>query len=69
MRIAAALPRPDVELTLLVPYDRGDVVSRLHEHADVRSVDHGPEGTHIEARVPAWMLGELADFDVAATRA
>ena len=68
-RIAAALPRPDVELTLLVPYDRGDVVSRLHEHADVRSVDHGPEGTHSEARVPAWMLGELADFDVATTRA
>ena len=68
-RIAAQLPRPDIDLTLLVPYDRGDVVSRLHEHADVRSVEHGANGTHIEARVPAWMVGDLADFDVSTSPA
>jgi GTP-binding protein HflX len=68
-RIAAQLPRPEIELALLVPYDRGDVVSRLHQHADVRSVEHDADGTHIEARVPGWMLGELADFHPAASRA
>jgi GTP-binding protein HflX len=67
--IAAQLPRPDIDLTLLVPYDRGDVVSRLHQHAEVRSVEHGADGTHVEVRVPTWMVGELADFQAAAARA
>jgi len=68
-RVAAQLPRPDIAVTLLVPYDRGDVVSRLHQHADVRSVEHEADGTHIEAQVPAWMLGELAGFETAASPA
>ena len=33
-RIAGRLPQ-DVEVTLLVPYDRGDVVARVHEHGRV----------------------------------
>ena len=68
-RVATQLPRPDVDVTLLVPYDRGDVVSRLHTYADVQSVEHGADGTHVEARVPAWMVGELADFATAASPA
>ena len=29
--IADELPQPDVEVDVLVPYDRGDLVSRIHE--------------------------------------
>src|SRR3954462_15696147 len=37
-RIAELLPRPDVDVSILVPYDRGDVVSRVHEHGEVLGV-------------------------------
>ena len=68
-RIAEAIPRPDVEVTLLVPYDRGDLVARLHTHGDVISVQHTPEGSRIEARVPAWMVGDVAQYDEATSPA
>ena len=68
-RIAAELPRPDVAVSLLVPYDRGDLVARVHSHGDVQSVEHTEEGTRIEARVPGWLAGEAAEFDQAASPA
>jgi GTP-binding protein HflX len=61
-RIAADLPRPEIEVDLLVPYSRGDVVARLHAHADVQSLEHTVEGTRVAARVPGWMVGEVAAF-------
>ncbi|MDQ1703825.1 MAG: GTPase [Frankiaceae bacterium] len=61
-RIAAVLPKPDVEVLLLVPYERGDVVARVHAHGAVLSVEHTDEATRIEARVPGWMMAELSDF-------
>ena len=68
-RIAALLPRPDIEVALLVPYDRGDLVARLHTHGDVLSVEHTSAGTRIEARVPAWMVDEVTAYDEAASPA
>jgi len=68
-RIAADLPRPDVTVSLLLPYSRGDLVARVHSHGDVHSVEHTPEGTRIEAHVPGWMVGELAAYDEAASPA
>ena len=35
------------EVTLLVPYDRGDVVSYLYGHANVKSAAHEENGTVI----------------------
>src|SRR4051812_7842403 len=68
-RIAELLPRPDVDVSLLVPYDRGDVVARVHAHGEVLSVEHTLEGTRIHARVPAWLTGELAAYEAAASSA
>ncbi len=34
-RIDGRLPRPDVEITVLVPYPRGDLVARVHESGEV----------------------------------
>jgi GTPase len=61
-RIGDLLPRPDVDVSLLVPYNRGDVVSRVHEHGEVLAVTHTDEGTRIDARVPQLLAGELAAF-------
>ena len=60
--IAAELPRPDVELHVLVPYERGDVVSRVHETGEVLSSEHQPGGTLLHARVSEELAADLAEF-------
>ncbi len=44
-RIAEALPHPDVELELLVPFDRGDIVALAHERARVIDTRYDERGT------------------------
>jgi GTP-binding protein HflX len=46
-RVADTLPQWDVELDLLVPYDRGDVVSLAHQKARVLDTDYEEDGTRI----------------------
>ncbi|MFI6498437.1 GTPase HflX [Nonomuraea typhae] len=53
--IEQQLPRLDHEVRLLVPYERGDLVSRAHEEGEVVSVEHVEEGTILHA----WVLGSL----------
>jgi GTP-binding protein HflX len=57
--IAAALPRPNVPIDLVVPYARGDLVSRVHATGEVERVEHGPDGTRIVALVPPALAAEL----------
>ena len=46
-----------------MPYDHGEVVSRVHEHGEVRRPSHTAEvGTRLEATVPGWLAGELAGY-------
>jgi GTP-binding protein HflX len=47
-RIADTLPQWDVELDLLVPYDRGDVVSLAHQKARVLDTEYEEDGTRIK---------------------
>ncbi|MDQ2662321.1 MAG: GTPase HflX [Actinomycetota bacterium] len=63
--IARSLPDPAVEVDLLVPYDRGDVVSTLHETGRVLSVDYVEDGTRIRALASPEHAGQLAEFDAA----
>jgi GTP-binding protein HflX len=49
-----------VDLVITIPFDRGDLVSRIHEAGEVISEEHGPDGTTIKARVPAHLR---ATFD------
>lgn len=44
-RIAAALPHPDVELELLIPFDRGELVALAHERARVVETRYDERGT------------------------
>ena len=41
--IATRLPHPEVELTALVPYDRGDLVDRAHREGELLEVAHDAE--------------------------
>ncbi|HET6909719.1 MAG TPA: GTPase HflX [Mycobacteriales bacterium] len=65
--IADVLPQPDVRVSLLVPYNRGDLVSRLHEFGRVEAVHHVEAGTLITAWVPEWLGGEVRGFVIDAT--
>jgi GTP-binding protein HflX len=53
------LPRLDHEVHLLVPYERGDLISRAHKEGEVLSVDHVPDGTVLHARVLPSLFQEL----------
>ncbi len=61
--VEADLPRPQVEVAALLPYDRGDLVSRVHENGEVLSVEHTAEGTLLTARVNESLAGELAAYE------
>ncbi len=50
-RIDSALPRPPVAVEVLVPYDRGDLVARVHSEGEVLNEEHRAEGTLVTARV------------------
>lgn len=48
-RIAELLPNPEVELTVVVPYDRGDLVSLLHERGRIIETSYDEGGTRVHA--------------------
>ena len=50
-RLADMLPHPEIDATVLLPYDRGDLLARAHAHGEVLSEEHTAEGTHLHARV------------------
>lgn len=68
-RIAELLPAPEIELTLLVPYDRGEVISRLHVQGRVLSTDYREDGTLVTALVHPSRIDELRPFALAAPTA
>ncbi|WP_091645882.1 GTPase HflX [Micromonospora pallida] len=61
--IEARLPRPAVEVRVVLPYDRGDLVARVHRQGEVLSTAHLPEGTLLHVRVGDALAAELAPFE------
>ena len=61
-KIADRIPTPDVPVVLVIPYDRGDVVSALHAKAVIESTEYGEEGTLIHARVKKSDLPQFEEF-------
>jgi GTP-binding protein HflX len=59
------VPRPQVEVQVVVPYSRGDLVSRVHDDGEVLDSDHTAEGTYLRARVHQPLAVALASFAVA----
>lgn len=57
--MADRLPRPAVEIDLVVPYSRGDLISRVHSHGEVLAEEHLMEGTRLRARVDEALAAEI----------
>jgi len=51
-------------VSVLLPYDRGDLVSRLHTEAEILTSEHTEHGTRVEAKVNAALVDELAAYSV-----
>jgi len=56
------LPRPAVEVTVLLPYARGDLVDRVHRTGEVLSTRHIGGGTLLNARVTRELAAVLRPF-------
>lgn len=49
--IESLLPRPSIEINVVIPYERGDLVHAIHEQGEIFSEQYLSEGTSIHARV------------------
>ncbi|NBE82061.1 GTPase HflX [Micromonospora rubida] len=60
--IEQRLPSPAVEFRAVLPYDRGDLVARVHRQGEVLSTAHLPEGTLLHVRVGEALAAELTPY-------
>jgi GTPase len=58
------LPRLGVEFEALVPYARGDLIDRIHQHGEIDSMEHTGDGTLVRGRANEALAGELASYSV-----
>ncbi len=66
-RIEGRLPHPAVELRVLIPYARHDLVNRIHLEGELLGEpEHTGDGTLAHARVNPNLAGELTSFAVGA---
>jgi GTP-binding protein HflX len=61
-RLADILGGLDVEVSVLLPYSRGDLLSRIHADGSIISSEHQEAGTRVCARVPHALAASLAEF-------
>ena len=57
--IEADLPQSLTDIDVVVPYDRGDLLSRVYREGEVVSIDHDDAGSHLKARVPEVLAQDL----------
>jgi len=62
--IESSLPRPRIEIRTVLPYDRGDLVSQIHEHGEILSQEYLPEGTSLHAMVDGSLAHALEKYSV-----
>jgi GTPase len=61
-RVAEVLPKPPIEVELLVPFDRPEIVPWLYRRAQVVSAEETAEGTRVAARLSEAELPGVQDF-------
>jgi GTP-binding protein HflX len=61
-RMAELAAPTDTAVDVVIPYDRGDLVSRVHADGRVQQTEHISNGTRIKARVPVALAASLRQF-------
>ena len=62
--IERELPHPDVAFRVLLPYERGDLVNRIHQQGEIDSLEHTAEGSLVTGRANPDLAGELEQYAV-----
>ncbi|MTD16539.1 GTPase HflX [Nakamurella sp. YIM 132087] len=60
--LAQALPEPAVEVTALIPFTEGSLVSRIHAEGTVLAETHVADGTLLSAKVHRDLAGQLLNY-------
>ena len=61
-RLGELVEPREVAVDVTIPYDRGDLVARLHEEGRVDATEHTEDGTRVKARVPAALAAGLRQY-------
>lgn len=62
LAIAEKLPRPNVYVKVLIPYNHGELVSRMHLNSEIIKLEYQENGTYLEARVNEDLAAELKGY-------
>jgi len=60
-RVEELLPRRWVPVDLVIPFDRGELISRLHASGRVDSVEYRDDGTHVIGQAPKDLASALRE--------
>lgn len=61
-RMAEMIAPRDTVVDVTIPYERGDLVNRVHAEGRVDAVEHTESGTRMKARVPVSLAAGLAGY-------
>ncbi|MFA5711925.1 GTPase HflX [Mycolicibacterium sp.] len=64
-RMGELVEPTDISVDVTIPYDRGDLVARVHEIGRIDATEHTAAGTRIKAQVPAALAAGLSEFATA----
>ncbi len=65
--LESRLPRPEVVVRVLLPYERGDLLNRIHQAGEITTIEHTEDGTIVHARVLPSLAGELQPYHLTAS--
>ena len=61
-RMGELIEPTEISVDVTIPYDRGDLVTRVHDDGRVDATEHTAGGTRIKAQVPAALAASLRQF-------
>jgi GTP-binding protein HflX len=64
-RMSEMVVPTDVTVDVTIPYDRGELISRMHAEGRVDATEHTEFGTRIKARIPAALAAGVREFATA----
>ena len=62
MRMCELVEPTDAAVDVTIPYDRGDLVARVHAEGRIEATDHTADGTRIKGWVPMALAASLSEF-------
>lgn len=61
-RVETVLGAEQVDISVLLPYDQGELVAGIRRHGSVLAESYRKDGSHLHLRVPKWFVHQLRPF-------